>query len=127
MTKQAVSTEKAPGAIGPYSQAIAANGFVYTSGQLPIDMATGELELNDIKKAAACSMDNIRAILSAAGMTMDHVVKTVVYLTDLADFADVNEVYASYFKDTPPARSCVQVAALPKNAKIEIEAIACKG
>ncbi|MFV0505078.1 MAG: RidA family protein [Lachnospirales bacterium] len=124
--KTIINTEKAPGAIGPYCQGVNVNGTVYTSGQLPIDMATGELELKDIKKAAKNSMDNIKAILEDQGYSMDDVVKTLIFITDLADFADINEVYGSYFTGNPPARSCVQVAALPKGAKVEIEAIAIK-
>jgi 2-iminobutanoate/2-iminopropanoate deaminase len=121
-----ISTEKAPKAIGPYSQGIAAGNLVYTSGQLPIDPATGELEKNDIKKAAKNSLENCRAILEEAGLSLGDVVKTLVFMTDLSEFAAMNEVYASYFAANPPARSCVQVAALPLGAKIEIEVVAVK-
>ncbi len=124
--KTIINTEKAPGAIGPYSQGISIENLVYTSGQLPIDMATGELELGDIKKATKNSMDNVKAILEEAGTSMDKIIKTTIFVTDLADFADMNEVYGSYFPSNPPARSCVQVAALPKGAKVEIEAVAVK-
>ncbi len=127
MSKQAVVTQRAPGAIGPYSQGIATGQMIFTSGQLPIDMRTGALETADIAAAARYSLENVRAILEAAGATLEDVVKTTVFLTDLADFAAVNEVYASFFKGEPPARSCVQVAALPKGAGVEIEAVAVKG
>ena len=124
MTKTVISTTKAPGAIGPYSQGIKTTGLVYTSGQLPLDMATGDLIIDDIKKATKASMDNVKAILEEAGASMDSVIKTTIFITDMADFADVNEVYGQYFANDPPARSCIQVAALPKGVKIEIEAVA---
>lgn len=124
--RHVIETDKAPGAIGPYSQATHHGNRIFVSGQLPIDVATGELELNDIKKATTNSMNNIKAILEAAGATMNDIVKTQIFLTDLADFADMNEVYGSYFDKTFPARSCIQVAGLPKGAKVEIEAIAIK-
>jgi len=122
--KQIIATDKAPGAIGPYSQGAANGSLVFTSGQLPIDMSNGELETKDIRKAAKHSMDNVRAVLEAAGSSLDKVLKTTVFLTDLNDFAAVNEVYGSYFPSNPPARSCVQVAALPRGAAVEIEAVA---
>ncbi len=124
MTKKIISTDSAPGAIGPYSQGILTGNMIYTSGQLPIDTKTGDLELDDIKKAAAHSLDNVKAIIESQGASMESIIKTTIFLTDLADFNDVNEVYGSYFTSAPPARSCVQVAALPKGATIEIEAIA---
>lgn len=124
MERKIIVTAKAPGAIGPYSQGIGAGGLVFTSGQLPIDMATGEIEIADIKKAAKNSLDNVKAILEEAGSSMSNIVKTTVFLTDMSDFAAVNEVYATYFDSEPPARSCVAVAALPKGVKIEIEAVA---
>ncbi|MDR2783017.1 MAG: RidA family protein [Treponema sp.] len=124
--KEIITTGKAPGAIGPYSQGVAADAVMYTSGQLPIDMATGVLETADIKKAARASLENCKAILEAGGASLKDVVKTTVFMTDLADFAAMNEVYVSYFTEDPPARSCVQVAALPKGAKIEIEMLAVK-
>ncbi|WP_315167697.1 RidA family protein [Metaclostridioides mangenotii] len=123
MSKKVISTEKAPGAIGPYSQAIQIGNIVSTSGQLPIDMATGEL-MADPKLATKASLDNVKAILEEAGTSMDKVFKTTVFVKDLKDFNDVNEVYATYFKENPPARSCVQVAQLPKDAVVEIEALA---
>jgi len=123
MSKKVISTEKAPGAIGPYSQAIQIGNIVSTSGQLPIDMATGEL-MTDPKLATKASLDNVKAILEEAGTNMDKVFKTTVFVKDLKDFNDVNEVYATYFEKNPPARSCVQVAQLPKDAVVEIEALA---
>jgi len=123
MSKKVISTEKAPGAIGPYSQAIQIGNIVSTSGQLPIDMATGEL-MTDPKLATKASLDNVKAILEEAGTSMDKVFKTTVFVKDLKDFNDVNEVYATYFEKKPPARSCVQVAQLPKDAVVEIEALA---
>ncbi|WP_291579142.1 RidA family protein [Clostridium sp. UBA6640] len=124
MKKQIISTTKAPAAIGPYSQAIKAGNMVYTSGQLPINTATGELINDDIKKATAQSLDNVKAILEEAGTSMDKVVKTLVLLKDMNDFAAMNEVYATYFVENPPARSCFQVASLPKDALVEIEVVA---
>ena len=123
MNNEIISTEKAPGAIGPYSQGVKVGELVYTSGQLPIDMTTGELVL-DAKGATKASLDNVKAILEAAGTSMDKIFKTTVFVRDLNDFNDVNEVYATYFEGNPPARSCVQVAKLPKDAVVEIEAIA---
>lgn len=122
--KTVIATDKAPGAIGPYSQGISAGELVFTSGQLPIDMATGELELADIRKATRNSLANVQAILESAGASMAQVVKTTVFLTDMADFAAMNEEYAAFFTENPPARSCIQVAALPRGVKVEIEAIA---
>jgi 2-iminobutanoate/2-iminopropanoate deaminase len=124
--KNTIVTEKAPTAIGPYSQGIDTGSFVFTSGQLPVDMASGELEKADIKKAAKNSLENCKAILEHAGLSLKNVVKTTVFMADLSEFTAMNEVYASYFPENPPARSCVQVAALPLGAKIEIEVIAVK-
>ncbi|MBS4534573.1 RidA family protein, partial [Clostridium sp. D2Q-14] len=121
--RKVVSTKNAPGAIGPYSQGIKVDNFVYTSGQLPMDPESGEL-ITDIKKATARSLDNVKTILEEAGTSMDKVIKTAIFVKDLNDFEAVNEVYGTYFNDEPPARSCVQVAKLPKDAKVEIEAIA---
>jgi 2-iminobutanoate/2-iminopropanoate deaminase len=126
MTK-AIKTDKAPAAIGPYSQGVAAKGeIVYCSGQLPIDMATGKEETADIKKATQYSIENCKAVLEAAGASLADVVKTIVFLTDINDFAAMNEVYARYFKENPPARSAVQVGALPKGAHVEVEMLAVK-
>ena len=125
MSKIVIDTKNAPGAIGPYSQGIIVGDFVYTSGQIPINPATGVVE-TDIKVATKQSMENVKAILEAAGTSLENVVKTSIFLKDLNDFAIVNEIYGTYFTENPPARSCVQVAKLPKDAVIEIEAIATK-
>jgi 2-iminobutanoate/2-iminopropanoate deaminase len=121
--KEVIRTTGAPAAIGPYSQGIKIGNLVYTSGQIPLDPQNGEL-ISDIKKATERSLENVKAILEAAGTSMDKVIKTAVFLKDMNDFAAMNEVYGSYFKENPPARSCVQVAKLPKDAVVEIEAIA---
>ena len=125
MKREIIHTNNAPGAIGPYSQGIIVGDFVYTSGQIPINPATGVME-TDIKLATKQSMENVKAILEAAGTSLENVVKTSIFLKDLNDFAAVNEVYGTYFTENPPARSCVQVAKLPKDAVIEIEAIATR-
>ena len=125
MKKEVINTKNAPGAIGPYSQGIIVGDFVYTSGQIPINPATGVME-TDIKNATKQSMENVKAILEAAGTSLEKVIKTSIFLKDLNDFAVVNEIYGAYFSENPPARSCVQVAKLPKDAVIEIEAIATK-
>ena len=125
MKREIIHTNNAPGAIGPYSQGIIVGDFVYTSGKIPINPATGVME-TDIKLATKQSMENIKAILEEAGTSLENVVKTSIFLKDLNDFAAVNEVYGTYFTENPPARSCVQVAKLPKDAVIEIEAIATK-
>ena len=124
MERKVISTEKAPAAIGPYSQGILDNGFVYVSGCLPIDMKTGELSTGDIGEQTRCSLRNVAAILEASGSSLDKVVKTTVFVTNLANFGAVNGAYAEFFPGEAPARACVQVAALPKNAEIEIEAVA---
>jgi len=123
MSIQVLHTDKAPAAIGPYSQGIKVGNLVFTSGQLPLNPATGELE-TDIKKATKQSLENVKNILESAGTSLDKVVKVVVFLKDINDFAAMNEIYATYFTSNPPARSAVQVARLPKDAIIEIEAIA---
>ena len=124
--KTAISTTQAPAAIGPYSQAIEANGTIYVSGQLPINPATGEFAEGGIKELTAQSLTNIKNILAEAGLTMAKVVKTSVFLADMADFAEMNEVYAQFFSAPFPARSAVAVKTLPKNARVEIECIAVK-
>ena len=121
-----ISTTAAPATIGPYSQAIEANGTVYVSGQLPIDPATGEFAPGGIQAQARQSLTNMKNILAEAGLTMQNVAKVTVLLADIADFAAVNEVYAEFFSAPFPARSAFQVAALPKGAGVEIEAIAVK-
>ncbi|SHI41745.1 2-iminobutanoate/2-iminopropanoate deaminase [Clostridium amylolyticum] len=123
MKKQIISTELAPKAIGPYSQGIKIGNMVYTSGQLPIDAATGIME-TEIGKATAKCIENVKAILEEAGSSLDSVIKTLVFLENMDDFAAMNEVYGKYFNENPPARSCVQVAKLPKGAVVEIEVIA---
>ena len=125
MTKEVINTNNAPEAIGPYSQGVIVGDFVYTSGQIPLNPVTGEL-VTDIKLATKQSMENIKAILEEAGTSLNNVVKTSIFLKDLIDFEAVNEVYGTYFIENKPARSCVQVAKLPKDAVIEIEAIAVK-
>ena len=125
--KNVVKTDKAPQAIGPYSQAIEVNGMIYTSGVVPIDPATGEVVEGDIKVQATRVFDSMKALLEAAGSSCEEVVKTTVFIKDMNDFAAVNEVYAKYFTDNYPARSCVEVARLPKDVLIEIEAIAYVG
>lgn len=123
--KTAISCTKAPGAIGPYSQAIEANGLVFVSGQLPVDAATGTMPA-DISAQARQSLENIRHILTEAGLTMGHIVKTTVFLADMSLFAEMNAVYATFFEDACPARSAVAVKALPKDALVEIECIAAR-
>ena len=125
MTKEVINTNNAPEAIGPYSQGVIVGDFVYTSGQIPLNPVTGE-SVTDIKLATKQSMENIKAILEEAGTSLNNVVKTSIFLKDLNDFEAVNEVYGTYFIENKPARSCVQVAKLPKDAVIEIEAIAVK-
>ena len=123
MKKEAISTTKAPGAIGPYSQGIKVGDFIFTSGQLPINPATGEL-VKDIKEATKTSLENVKAVLEEAGSSLEKVVKTTVFLKDLNDFGAMNEVYGEYFKGVSPARSCFQIAKLPKDAVLEIEVVA---
>ena len=119
-----IATPKAPGAIGPYSQAVRVGGFVYTSGQLPIDPATGTFPEGGIEAQTRQSLTNIQAILEAAGLSMKNVIKTTVFLADMGDFAAMNTVYAEFFEAPFPARSAVAVKTLPKNALVEIEVIA---
>lgn len=123
---KALTTEKAPAAIGPYSQAIEANGFVYASGQLPIDPATGAFPEGGVKEQTRQSILNAQAILRSAGLELSNVVKTTVLLSDIADFATMNEVYAEFFGEPYPARSAFAVRALPKGALVEIEMIAAR-
>lgn len=120
-----VVPEKAPKAVGPYSQGIAVGGFVFTSGQLPLDPATGTMP-EGIEAQAKQSLNNVKAVLEAAGSGMGKVVKVTIFLKDMNDFAKVNEIYATYFSKDYPARSCVQVARIPRDALVEIEAIAVK-
>lgn len=122
--KQVIHTDKAPAAIGPYSQAIQVGQMLFTSGQVPIDPETGAIVEGGIQEQARQSLNNIKAILNAAGTNMGAVVKTTVFLQDMNDFAAMNEVYAQFFQEPYPARSAVQVSRLPKDALVEIEAIA---
>ena len=126
MTRSTVSTASAPAAIGPYSQAIILDGMVYCSGQVGLDPATGQLVEGDVRTQAQRALQNLSAVLEAAGSSLANVVKTTVFLTDMANFTAMNEIYASFFGDTPPARSTVAVAELPKGAQVEIEAIAAR-
>ena len=123
---KAISTSKAPGAIGPYSQAIKVGNLVYTSGQLPIDPATGTFPEGGIKEQTRQSLTNVQAILQEAGLDMKNVVKTTVFLADMGDFADMNSVYAEFFTPPYPARSAVAVKTLPKQALVEIEVVAAR-
>lgn len=123
--KKIIFTEEAPAAIGPYSQAIEVNGMVYTSGQLPIDYKTG-LMSDDVEVQAEQSLKNVFAILKAAGVDPANVIKTTVFIKDMNDFPRINKVYETFFKDNYPARSCVEVARLPKDALVEIEVVAYK-
>ncbi len=123
MSKQIISTENAPAAIGPYSQAVRHGNTIYVSGQLPLNPETKEMA-DDVSRQTEQSMANIKAILREGGVSMDHVVRCGIFVTDLADFATVNEVYATFFEGDFPARATVQVAALPLGAKVEIDAIA---
>lgn len=125
--KRIISTTHAPGAIGPYSQAVEAGGMVFLSGQIPLDPATGILVEGDAATQTERVMQNLEGVLTAAGLTFEHVVRTTIFLADLGDFAKVNEVYGRRFPKEPPARATVQVAALPRGAKVEIDAIAVRG
>ena len=122
--KKIISTKDAPGAVGPYSQAIRAGSMVFCAGQIPLDPKSGQIESQDVGEQAKRVLENIGAVLKAAQLDYSHVVKTTVFLTDLADFQTVNAIYAGFFRENPPARSTVQVSALPKGAKVEIEVIA---
>ncbi len=122
--KKIISTNEAPAAIGPYSQAVRSGSFLFCSGQIPLDPKSGQIVSGDIAAQTRRVLNNIAAVLRAEGLTFDSVVKTTIFLTDLNDFQLVNEVYGSYFKQDPPARSTVQVSALPKGANVEIDVIA---
>lgn len=120
-----IATDKAPGAIGPYSQGIDAGSMVFVSGQIPVNPVTGEIAPT-IEEQTKQSLDNLTEVLAAAGLTTANVVKTLVFLSDLADFTAMNEIYAQYFPQPCPARSCVEVAGIPKGCKVEIECIAAR-
>ena len=122
--REIISTDKAPGAIGPYSQAIKTGGMVFCSGQIPIDPATGEFVSNDVVEQTEQVLKNLSAVLDAAGTSLGNVVKTTVFLADMGDFAAMNEVYGRYFNENKPARATVQAARLPKDARVEIDCIA---
>ena len=124
MNKQSISTDQAPAAIGPYSQGIQAGAFIFLSGQIPVDPFSGAVVEGSVEEQAVCVLENMGAVLAAAGLGFEDVVKTTVFLRDMADFAAVNGVYAKYFPQPYPARSTVAVAGLPKEARVEIEAIA---
>jgi 2-iminobutanoate/2-iminopropanoate deaminase len=125
--KKIVSTNEAPAAIGSYSQAVRSGGFLFCSGQIPLDPKSGQIVPGDINAQTRRVLDNIAAVLRAEGLNFDSVIKTTIFLTDLGNFQTVNEIYGSYFKQNPPARSTVQVSALPKGANVEIEVIAAAG
>jgi 2-iminobutanoate/2-iminopropanoate deaminase len=122
--KEIIATQNAPKAIGPYSQAVKLNGFVFLSGQIPLDPRSGELVTGSIQVQTERVLENMKAVLQAAGLSFDHIVKTTVFVKDLADFPHMNEVYGKYFGMNPPARSTVEVSRLPRDARVEIEAIA---
>jgi len=124
LEKQVVNTDQAPAAIGPYSQALKVGEMVFVSGQIPIDPATGDIVQGDIKAQARQVLTNLNAVLAAAGSSLEKTVKTTVYITNMDEFSQVNEVYSEFFKDQPPARACVEVSRLPKGVTVEIDAIA---
>lgn len=126
MKREVISTETAPGAIGPYSQAIGIEGMVFCSGQIPLDPATGSIVQGGIEEQTHQVMQNIKAVLTAAGSSFERIVKTTIFLYDMDDFAKVNRVYGEYFPADPPARSTVEVARLPRDVRVEIEVIALR-
>ena len=125
--KNVIHTELAPAAVGPYSQAISANNFLFTSGQIPINPATGKIDATTIEEQTEQVINNLHHVLAQGGVAFDRVVKTTCFLADMNDFAAFNAVYAKYFPENPPARSCVEVGALPMGAKVEVEVIALQG
>ena len=124
--KKVISTAEAPKAIGPYSQAIEAGGFIFVSGQIPLIPATGEIVEGSVEVQTARVLENLKAILEAAGSSLENVVKTTVYITNMDDFVKVNGIYGQYFQENPPARVCVEVSKLPKGALVEIDVIAAR-
>jgi len=125
--KETITTDNAPGAIGPYSQAVKTGGFVFCSGQIPIDPATGNFVSDVVAEQTEQVLKNLAAVLTAAGSSLDNVVKTTVFLADMNDFAEMNEVYGRYFSENKPARATVEAARLPRDARVEIECIALVG
>jgi 2-iminobutanoate/2-iminopropanoate deaminase len=121
--KEVIATDKGPKAIGPYSQAIKANGFIYTAGQIPFDPATGQLIEGDVAAQTGRVMENLKAIVEAAGSSLDNTVKATVFLKDMGDFSAMNEVYGRYFTKNPPARSTVEVSRLPRDVRVEIDLV----
>lgn len=121
--KEVIATDKGPKAIGPYSQAIRANGFIFTAGQVAFDPATGQIVEGDVAVQTARVLENLKAVVEAAGSSLDQAVKATVYLKDMGDFAAMNEVYARYFKKNPPARSTVEAARLPRDVRVEIDLV----
>ena len=126
MEKNIIVTKDAPAPVGPYSQAVLINGFLYCSGQIPLDAATGEILKGSIEEQTKKVMENVGAVLEAAGLNFSNVIKTAIFIKDMGNFSQVNEVYATYFSHEPPARSCVEVSELPKSVDVEIEVIAFK-
>lgn len=124
MNKKVISTDKAPKAIGPYSQGIVAGNMIFTSGQLAINPETGELVQDDIQKETRQALENLKAVLKEGGATLNDVVKVTLYIKDMNQFGKINEVYEEYFSENKPARSCIEVARLPKDGNVEVEAIA---
>lgn len=122
-TRTIISTDKAPGAIGPYSQAVKTDSMVFVSGQLALDPATGNLVNGDIKSETRQAMKNLKTILEAAGSSLEKVIKTTLFIKEMNDFSEINEAYGEFFQNNPPARACVEVARLPKDANFEIEAV----
>ena len=127
IVREIIKTESAPAAIGPYSQAVRAGGFIFASGQIPLDPKTGEFVAGGVAEQTEQVMRNLSAVLEAAGSGMERIVKTTVFLADMNDFAAMNEVYGRYFKENPPARATVQAARLPRDARVEIEVTALEG
>ncbi|MGD9329803.1 MAG: RidA family protein [Desulfobacterales bacterium] len=127
MTREIIATDQAPAAIGPYSQAVRTKELIFVSGQIPIDPATGAVVSGDIRAETRQAMQNLGNILSAAGSSFDRVVKTTLYISDMDQFTVINDIYAEFFTDRPPARACVQVARLPRDVGVEVEAIALPG
>lgn len=126
MQKKIINSQNAPAAIGPYSQGVEAGGLIFISGQMPVNPATGEIIYGDIKRAAAQCIENIKSIAESAGCSLDNVIKTTLFIKDMDQFSSINEIYGTYFRENQPARSTVQVARLPKDVDIEVEAVLFK-